>query len=81
VDFQKLNVATKNDLYPLPFTKEVLNMVVGHEVYLFLDVFSSYHQITITPENKYKTSFIIDWGTFVWIIMPFKLKNVPPIYQ
>jgi hypothetical protein len=56
-------------------------MVVGHEVYLVLDGFSSYHWIMIAPKNKYKTSFITDWGTFFWIIMPFGLKNVPPIYQ
>jgi hypothetical protein len=32
VDFWKLSATTKNDLYFLPFTKEVLDMVVGHEV-------------------------------------------------
>jgi len=32
-------------------------------------------------KDKYKTSFIINWGTFVWIVMPFGLKNVPPSYQ
>lgn len=37
VDFRQFNVATKNDPYPLPFTKEVLNEVVGHEVYSFLN--------------------------------------------
>jgi hypothetical protein len=43
VDFQKLNTAIKKDPYPLPFTKEVLNLVVGHEVYSFLDYFLGYH--------------------------------------
>jgi hypothetical protein len=37
VDFQKLNVATKKNQYPLPFTKEVLEMVATHEEYSFLD--------------------------------------------
>jgi hypothetical protein len=35
VDFHKLNVATKKDPYPLPFTKEVLDMVASHELYIF----------------------------------------------
>jgi predicted RNase H-like nuclease len=30
----------------------------------------------IAPENRYKITFIADWGTFVWIVMPFGLKNV-----
>jgi hypothetical protein len=32
-------------------------------------------------ENQYKTTFIIEWGTFVWLIMSFRLKNMPPTYQ
>jgi hypothetical protein len=43
VDFQKLNIAMKNDPYPLFFTEEVLDMVVGHEVYSILDGFLGYH--------------------------------------
>jgi hypothetical protein len=43
VDFKKLNVATKNDPYMLPFMDEVINIVVGHKVYTFLDGFSGYH--------------------------------------
>jgi hypothetical protein len=35
IDFKKLNVATKKDLYPLPFTNEMLNIVVGYEAYYF----------------------------------------------
>jgi hypothetical protein len=59
VNFKKLNVATKKDLYPLPFTDEVINTVIGHEVYTFLDEFSRYHQILITPEDQHKTTFVI----------------------
>ncbi len=56
-------------------------MVAGHEVYSFLDGFSSYHQIMIALEDQYKTTFITKWGIFVWLIMPFELKNTPPTYQ
>jgi len=45
VDFCKLNVATKKDPYLLPFTKEVLDMVVGHEMFFFLDGFLGYHRL------------------------------------
>ncbi len=56
-------------------------MVARHEVYSILDDFLGYHQIMITTKYKYKTTFIIDWGVFVWIVIPFGLKNVPPTYQ
>lgn len=80
VDFRKLNATTKKDPY-LPFTKEVLDMVAGHEMYSFLTGFLGYHQIMIALENWYKTTFITDWGAFVWVIMLFGLKNDPPTYQ
>jgi hypothetical protein len=39
VDFRKLNVTIKNP-YLLLFTDEIINTIVGHEVYIFLDRFS-----------------------------------------
>ncbi len=71
IDFKKLNVATKKDPYPLPFTNEALNTIARYEAYLFLDGYSKYHQIFIAPEHKYKTTFIINWGVFLWKVMPF----------
>ncbi len=62
VDFKKLNVTTKKDPYPLPFTNEVLNIVVRYEAYSFLDGYSRYHQISIAPKDRYNTAFVIDWG-------------------
>ncbi len=43
VDFRKFNVATKKDPYPLCFTNEVINSIVGHEDYTLLDGFSGHY--------------------------------------
>jgi hypothetical protein len=43
VDFMKFDTITKKDLYPLPFIDEVINIVVGCEMYTFLVGFSGYH--------------------------------------
>jgi hypothetical protein len=59
VDFRKFNVATKKDLYPLPFTYEVINTIFGHKVYTFLDAFLGYHQISITLEDQHKIAFMM----------------------
>ncbi len=72
---QKLNVATKKDPYPLPFIDEVINIIIGHEVYTFLNGFSRYLQISIASETQYKIAFVIDQGGFVWIVMPFGVKS------
>ncbi len=54
---------------------EVINKIVGHEVYTFLDEFSRYHQISIALEDQHKTTIVTNWGAFMWVVMPFGGKN------
>ena len=51
IDFRKLNVVTKKDHFPLPFLDQVLERVVGHEYYCFLDGYLDYFQIVIALED------------------------------
>ena len=64
VNLCKLNDASFHDPFPTPFTYEVLDNVGGQEVYSFTGGFSGYHQIKIHPEDWYKTTFAIEWGSF-----------------
>ena len=43
--------------------------------------FSRYNQIHIRKEDRYKTAFTTLWGTFVYRVMPFGLKNVGATFQ
>ncbi len=49
VHSKKLNKATKKDPYPLPFSNEVLNIVVRYEVYSFLNGYLGYHEKIYNP--------------------------------
>jgi hypothetical protein len=80
VDFKKLNKVTKKNPYLLPYSNEIFNIVLGYEAYSFLDGYSKYHQIYVAFNDKYKTTFVIDWGAFVWMVMPFGVKNGPPTF-
>jgi hypothetical protein len=46
-----------------------------------LNGYFGYHQISIIPEDIYKKTFVIDWGLFIWRVMPFGVKNGPPTFQ
>jgi hypothetical protein len=46
--------------YLLPFIDDVLNVIEGHDTYSFLNGYFVYHQIFITPKEKYKTTFVTD---------------------
>jgi hypothetical protein len=70
VDFKRLNVTIyKGGLWYGSWTQSIC---------IFGLIF---HQIMITLEDKYKTTLITKWGIFVWLIMPFELKNAPTTYQ
>ena len=43
--------------------------------------FSGYNQIKMAPEDMEKTTFVTQWGTFCYKVMPFGLKNVGATYQ
>jgi len=81
VDFKRFNNATKKNPYVLPFFDEVLIIVAGYEAHSFLDRYSSYHHISITPKDRSKINFITDWRAFICIVMPFGVKNGPPTFH
>ncbi len=62
-DFWKFNKATIKNPYPLPFFDEALNIIARYEAYSFLDGYSRYHLISIVVNDRYKTTFITQWGT------------------
>ena len=67
IDLRKLNDACVHDPFPIPFIDKVLEGVGGHEMYSFMNSFSRYHQIRITKEDHYKTTFVTDWGCFQYL--------------
>ena len=47
----------------------------------FMDAFSGYNQIMMHPDDREKTAFITDRGTYCYKVMPFGLKNAGATYQ
>ena len=57
IDYRKLNTTTRKDHFPSPFIDQMLDMLVGHPHFFFLDGYSGYNQIAIAPEGYEKTTF------------------------
>ena len=81
VNYQKFNNITKKERYSILFCDEVLEEVENHELYLFVDGYSGYHQVKITPDDQLKTSFTSPWGTFCYEVMLFGLCNALVTFQ
>ena len=73
IDYKKLNDATIRDHFPFPFLDQILERVIGHPYYCFLDGYSGYYQIPIALEDQEKTTFTCTFGTFAFRRMPFGL--------
>jgi hypothetical protein len=62
------------------FTLSYLQPTWHDAKYSFLNGYYGYHQISIALKDKYKTTFVTNWGAFTWVLMPFGIKNGPPTY-
>ena len=61
VDYKKLNATTKADPFPLPLCGVIiLDSIVGHEIYTFLDGFNGYNHILMDPKDREKIAFITE---------------------
>lgn len=56
ISYRKFNKFTRKDHFPLPFIDQVLDRLAGYMYYCFLDGYSGYNQIAITPEDQEKTT-------------------------
>nr|GEY10243.1 reverse transcriptase domain-containing protein [Tanacetum cinerariifolium] len=54
IDCRKLNEATRNDHFSLPFMDQMLERLAGNQNYCFLNGFSGYFQIIIDPKDQGK---------------------------
>ena len=81
VDFRNLNKASPKDNFPFPHIDMLVDSIVEHAMLSFMDGFSGYNQILMAPNDREKTSFIIEWGTYYYRVMPFGLKNASATYR
>ena len=59
----------------------LVDSTVGHSKLSFMDGFSWYNHILMALEDMEKTSFVSEWGTYCYKVMPFGLKNAVATYQ
>ena len=80
VGFRDLNKASLKDDFPLPHIDMLVDSTIGHSMLCFMDGFFGYSQILMAPKDMGKMSFIIEWGTYYYRVIPFGLKNTGVTY-
>jgi hypothetical protein len=59
VDYQHINKDTRKYHIPLPFIGQVLDILAEKEYFSFLDGFSGYNQIQISPKYQDKKHLLV----------------------
>jgi len=81
VDFRRLNTITRKDKYPLPLISDLLDAPRRAHVFTKLDLKHAYHLVRVAPGDEWKTAFRTRYGSFKWLVMPFRLTNAPSVFQ
>ena len=69
------------DNFPLQHIDVLVDNTTRFASFSFMDGFSGYNRIKMTPDDMEKTTFITLWGTFCYKVMSFGLKNAGATYQ
>jgi hypothetical protein len=80
-DFQRLNLVTEPDVYPLPNMLDFAAKAAGCTVFSKIDLRKGYHQIPVNPADVQKTAITTPFGLFEYKRMPFGLRNAGPSFQ
>ena len=80
IDYTDLNKACPKDSFPIPRIDQLVDATVGYKLLSFMDAYSGYNQIRMSPDDEDKTTFTIDHGLYCYKVMPFGLKNARVTY-
>ena len=75
IDYTDLTKPCPKDPFALPRIDQIIDSTTGCELLCFLDSYSGYHQIKMALEDQEKTTFIIPFGIYCYLSMPFGLKK------
>ncbi len=80
VDYRMFNKAMVKNQYPLPRIDDLFDRFLRAKVFSSIDLCSGYYQIRIAERDEEKTICHIRYGSYEFLVMPFRLTNAPATF-
>ena len=92
VDFRKVNELQQEvitagktkgqiSIHPLPKIDEMYAKLKGAQVFPTIDLRSGYHHIALEKSSRAKTTFVMPFGKYEFLMVPFGLAQAPAYFQ
>ena len=92
VDFRKVNELQQEvitagktkgqiSIHPLPKIDEMYVKLGGAKVFSTIDLRSGYHHIALGKSSRAKTAFVLPFGKYEFLMVPFGLAQAPAYFQ
>ncbi len=80
MDYKAFNKVTVKNQYPLPRIDDLFYQLSGVKVFSRIDLRSGYYQIRIAEGDKEKITYCTRYGSYKFLLMPFRLTNAPTTF-
>lgn len=81
IDMRRANEAIKRERHPLPVVDNLLTTMRKSTKFSRLDISNAFHQVEISPESRYITTFITKKGLFQYTRLMFGISCAPEMFQ
>ena len=68
-------------IHPLPKINEMYAKLKGAKVFSTIDLRSGYHHIALGKSSRAKTAFVMSFGKYEFLMVPFGLAQAPAYFQ
>jgi hypothetical protein len=80
VDYRALNKVTMKNRYPLLWTDDLFDRLLGAKMFNRIDMRFGYYQIRIAEGDEERTACHTRYGSYEFLVMPFGLTNAPTTF-
>lgn len=81
IDYRGLNDTTIKNRFPLPLISTAFEKLQEASIFTKLDLRKAYYLVQIKQGDEWKTLFNTPDDRYEYLVMPFRLTNVPAVFQ